>query len=128
MGDLTDYFSRSEFACRGDNCCDHSAPVNMDLIYKLEMLRDQIGPMTVNSGFRCRKHNADVGGTGKSQHTLGNAADIALDGRDIMDLKQRAVELGFRGIGMYSTFIHLDVRTNNFGWPNIWDNRGDDDE
>ena len=120
---ITDNFYRHEFACKGQGCCGHSAPINMDLVYKLEMLREQIGPMTINSGFRCRKHNAAVGGSVNSQHTIGNAADIDLGTRDIWDVKQKAIELGFRGIGLYDTFIHLDVRNNHIALPLIWDKR-----
>lgn len=34
------------------------------------------GPITVNSGYRCDKLNAAVGGVPTSQHRLGEAADI----------------------------------------------------
>lgn len=34
------------------------------------------GPVSVNSGYRCPKHNAEVGGVGGSQHLKGEAADI----------------------------------------------------
>ena len=32
--------------------------------------------MTVNSGFRCAKHNREVGGVPASQHLRGEAADV----------------------------------------------------
>lgn len=34
------------------------------------------GPVSVSSGYRCPKHNAEVGGVGGSQHLKGEAADI----------------------------------------------------
>lgn len=34
------------------------------------------GPVSVNSGYRCPKHNAEVGGVSGSQHLKGEAADI----------------------------------------------------
>lgn len=43
----------------------------------LDPARELLGePIHVNSGFRCPLHNAAVGGVAKSQHTLGEAADI----------------------------------------------------
>jgi len=59
MGDLTRNFSRSEFACP---CCGR-ADVDMRLVEALQELRDLAGvPVRVNSGFRCAKHNREVGG------------------------------------------------------------------
>lgn len=43
----------------------------------LQPLRDAWGlPLHVNSGYRCPKLNAAVGGAATSQHTKGEAADI----------------------------------------------------
>ena len=46
----------------------------------LQPLRDACGhPLKVNSGYRCKKLNELVGGSCNSQHTKGQAADIASD-------------------------------------------------
>ena len=43
----------------------------------LQPLRDAWGkPLAVNSGFRCRELNEEVGGMPTSQHRKGEAADI----------------------------------------------------
>lgn len=43
----------------------------------LDPLREMYGkPITVNSGYRCPKLNAAVGGAKTSQHMRGEAADI----------------------------------------------------
>ena len=45
----------------------------------LDPLRERVGqPITVNSGYRCKKLNAAVGGEPNSQHLYGLAADICL--------------------------------------------------
>lgn len=45
----------------------------------LEPLRVEYGkPITLNSGYRCTKLNAAVGGVTNSQHMFGQAADIHL--------------------------------------------------
>ena len=42
----------------------------------LEPARKVVGPIIINSGFRCSRVNALVGGVKNSQHLLGQAADI----------------------------------------------------
>jgi uncharacterized protein YcbK (DUF882 family) len=115
MGDLSKNFDRSEFACRGDNCCGHSAPIDPDLIAALQLLRDRIArPLTITSGFRCNRHNAAVGGADNSLHTLGMAADVIPP--ENMSPEQMAViaeeidRFKNGGIGIYPKWVHLDVR------------------
>lgn len=119
MEDLTKNFNRSEFACKGKNCCGGAAPVSLKLVQGLQALRDAIGrPLTVNSGFRCLKHNGAVGGAKSSRHCLGTAADVALPkGFDAMRLAALAQGLElFDGIGLYDTFVHFDVRGVKARW------------
>ena len=115
MGDLSKNFSRSEFACKGTNCCGHSAPVQPELISALQGLRDQLNlPLSITSGFRCIRHNESVGGADRSFHTLGMAADVACpDGMTAEDLAQAAEAISaFQqgGIRIYPSWVHLDVR------------------
>ena len=43
-----------------------------------QKIRDELGvPVRVNSGCRCRSHNAKVGGVPNSQHIQGYAADLS---------------------------------------------------
>ena len=56
----------------------------------LEPARKVVGPIIINSGFRCSRVNALVGGVSNSQHLLGQAADIRpKDARQF----QRLIEL-----------------------------------
>jgi uncharacterized protein YcbK (DUF882 family) len=117
MGDLCRNFNRSEFGCKGKECCGHSAPVHPDLIEALQTLRNRIGrPLSITSGFRCRRHNATIGGEELSFHTLGMAADVACpDGISPGQLAALAEGIDlFRdgGIGVYPSWVHLDVRKN----------------
>ena len=121
MGDMTKNFSRSEFACKGGaSCCGGAAPISDSLVAALQMLRDTVGqPLTVNSGFRCPKHNARVGGAKSSQHLLGKAADIAVPpgwtAQRLADVAEDTIEAFQRGgIIMYDTFVHFDVRGWNY--------------
>jgi uncharacterized protein YcbK (DUF882 family) len=42
----------------------------------LQPLRDAVGVISINSGYRCKKLNDAVGGSDTSQHMLGQAADF----------------------------------------------------
>lgn len=60
-----------------------SATVCVRLTQLIEQLLDPIraawgGPITINSGYRCPKLNAAVGGVSTSQHLRGEAADISV--------------------------------------------------
>ena len=115
MGDLSKNFSRSEFACRGENCCGGNAPVHPALVAGLQELRDKLGgPLTISSGFRCKRYNAAIGGAKESQHTLGMAADMLVpEGWTPETLAELAESIDvFRegGIGIYPTWVHVDVR------------------
>ncbi|MCT4593599.1 MAG: D-Ala-D-Ala carboxypeptidase family metallohydrolase [Anaeromicrobium sp.] len=119
---LSKNFSISEFVCKEGKkevLCDYK------LIEKLQKLRDKINkPITINSGYRSKTYNKKVGGSPKSQHLLGKAADIVTKGIDKEKIKEIAIELGFTGIGLYDIFVHLDVRNNPHprGYS-FWDNR-----
>jgi zinc D-Ala-D-Ala carboxypeptidase len=113
MGDLTKSFSRHEFAC---HCGCGGTDVEGELVEHLQELRDLIGqPVIVVSGFRCQAHNTAVGGATRSQHLLGRAADVRVRAMSPIEIKRLAETIdAFRdgGIGLYSAFVHLDVRPN----------------
>ena len=83
-----------------------------------ERIRLEVGaPIRVNSAYRTREYNARVGGSRNSQHVEGRALDLAVPGD--LDLSQfRAIVLPFarwggsrlRGLGVYPSFIHIDIR------------------
>ena len=77
----------------------------------LQDLRDLWGkPMVINSGHRCKSHNAKVGGTEGSQH-LKIAFDCVCPKPEQDDFINMAIEAGFNGIGRYPTrgFVHIDM-------------------
>ena len=114
MGNLTAHFSRYEFECP---CCG-VASVGQTLVNALEQLRLRLDrPIRITSGYRCRNHNGKVGGGHNSQHLLGIAADIVVDGYTPNQILVHAGAIAaFRkgGIGVYPSmgFTHLDVRPN----------------
>jgi len=111
------YFTAYEFACRHCGEC----VIDTELIKVLDCIREGIGnPVIVNSGYRCEKHNKEVGGSPNSQHKLGTAADISCSAVSVKTLYKVAEKcLGDRGgLGYYpvSNFVHVDVRKGYSRW------------
>ncbi|WP_459594920.1 D-Ala-D-Ala carboxypeptidase family metallohydrolase, partial [Enterobacter hormaechei] len=52
---LNQYFKRSEFACR---CGCGTSTVDAELLQVITDVREKFGPVVINSGHRCVKHNA----------------------------------------------------------------------
>jgi uncharacterized protein YcbK (DUF882 family) len=114
---LSEHFTRGEMQCP---CCE-VCKINPKLLRALEDLRVLAGnrPITVNSAYRCEKHNAEVGGAQNSQHLYGNAADIVIKGLPPVEVAKLAREIGrFKGggIGLYRTFVHVDVGPGPRRW------------
>lgn len=110
------YFLDKEFVCK---CGCGTGGINPALLPILDDVREKFGVTTVNSGVRCAKHNKAVGGAPKSQHVLKNAADIKVRG-----VKPEVVHAYLikkypdsLGIGLYNSFVHVDVRP----WKARWD-------
>jgi len=84
-----------------------------DLAAAFEAVRDAVGlPLVVLSGYRTSAHNRAIGGARASQHVEGRALDL-LPPRGWTVTQLAAVVAGVpavRGIGVYPTFVHLDVR------------------
>ena len=78
---LSNHFSLAEFLNLGkypENVPTMQAVANMTYgcLMLLEPARREVGPILINSGFRCEAVNRKVGGVPNSQHRLGQAADI----------------------------------------------------
>jgi hypothetical protein len=90
---------------------------------ELQELEHDLGfALNVNSGKRDAEHNLDVGGVRDSAHTEEpcKAADIAVsNGYQRYAIVYRAIECGFKRIGVAKTFIHLD-RSSTLPSPVIW--------
>lgn len=117
MDKLSLNFSRSEFACR---CGCGFDTVDIELLRILQKVRNHfVQSVHITSACRCPDHNEKVGGSRKSQHKLGRAADIIvahIEPDDVADFLDGTMSHG--GIGRYSTFTHVDTRTNDYvvGW------------
>lgn len=81
-----------------------------DFVRKLDCLREAVKtPLFIHSGYRTPEHNASVGGVDSSAHESGHAADIAaLSSGAKFAILEAALRIGFRRVGIGSTFVHID--------------------
>lgn len=116
MGDVSEYFSRKEFACKCG--CGFDA-VDIELLSVLEDLRWHFSaPITITSGCRCAYYNEQVGGALNSKHVHAKAADIQVSGVDPKSVWGYLVgKYPFKyGIGLYNSWVHIDVRKEKARW------------
>ncbi len=122
-GALTANFSLSEFASKDGRGTPRSVvPKLRELAQNLEVLRAEVGPIAIISGYRSPQHNLAVGGAKSSYHMRGMAADITVGGMSPRQVKA-AIEKLIRsgrmkqgGIGFYSGFVHYDTRGYAARW------------
>lgn len=110
------FFSRAEFKCQcgGKYCNGYPAEPAEETVRMADEIRKRVGvPLTVNSGLRCKQHNAEVGGVSNSLHTTGQAVDLsgAISPEKLYAIAQevQAEKIpGRGGLGLYSWGIHED--------------------
>ena len=118
MGDLTENFSRKEFACQCGCGCDS---VDYATLTILQVTRNAINsPIWVTSAHRCFSHNRSVGSNDQSQHPLARAVDT---GYETDSKKMEAYEFLTThhpevSLGLYDWGIHIDTRTDG---PARWE-------
>lgn len=122
LGELEDgflenpYFSRSEFACK---CGCGGNTVDARLLELLTTFRGYFDkPIIITSGYRCENWNRKQNGSPKSQHLVGKAADFYVKGEDIEVVYSIVNDAmaDWGGVGLYDSWIHLDVRPTKARW------------
>ena len=109
------YFKIEDFACQ-ETGKNH---ISEGFVHRLDELREACGfPFIVTSGYRDTTHSAERHKDKGGWHTKGLAADIRIyHAEDRFKIVQKAIEMGFTGIGIAKTFVHVDVRDTT---PVIW--------
>lgn len=118
-GDLSPNFRKSEFACKCDRC--KTVTVDTELVDILQRIRDHFRkPVNINSGYRCKEHNAEVGGDPNSSHMQGMAADIRVAGIAPREVAKFAESIGVKRIGLYEgdegEFVHIGSGVTKRFW------------
>jgi uncharacterized protein YcbK (DUF882 family) len=109
-------FTPKEISCKGSGLILVD-PYSMDCLQKMRIFIRK--PLIINSAYRSPEHNKAIGGSPKSQHVLGKAFDIRITPDVSRETISRYARLsGFKGIGDYNTFVHVDT-----GPQRYWDLR-----
>jgi zinc D-Ala-D-Ala carboxypeptidase len=110
---LESNLSHSEFRCKCKAASCTRTLYDPVVGMAFQRLRVMVGkPITINSGYRCQKHNEKVGGGHMSFHKVGMAIDLANPMDDIYEFAAMAKEF-FSMVIVYEkkNFIHCDVRS-----------------
>lgn len=109
------YFKIEDFDCEetGENEMDP------EFIRKVDELRSAVGwPLYVTSGYRSPTHSIEAKKSQPGTHAHGIACDIKVSGgAQRRELVKQAFFLGFTGIGVARTFVHVDTRATT---PVLW--------
>ena len=109
------YFKLSDFNCQetGNN------EMSEEFLEKLDDLRHVCGfPFIITSGYRDPTHSIEARKAKAGTHARGIASDIRINnGNEAYDIIKNAQSMGFNGIGVAKSFIHVDIRK---GMPVVW--------
>lgn len=124
MGDMTENFSRWEFACRCECGLDDINPELVDTLQRMRnYIRDIYGidkKMSIRSGCRCPQHNKKAGGKKHSAHLTFEAGDIkCYDSHTRFLYVEAALHCGVERIGIGKTFVHVDI-SESLPQTRIW--------
>lgn len=113
---LSANFKVSEFVCKDGS---DTVFINPGLVTVLQKIRDHFGkPVIITSAYRNDTYNKKVGGADYSQHKYGAAADIFIIGVSPATIAAyvETIMPNTGGIGIYSSFVHVDVRVARARW------------
>ena len=115
---LSGDFKSREFDCQCKYADCRQTLIDRELVEKLQAIRDAVGhPIRISSGYRCQKHQDELQASGletakTSQHLLGRAADILVEGKSGEELEKFARAAGFKAVGVARHWIHVDLRSD----------------
>lgn len=115
MNHTSKNFKQHELACK---CGCGVNRIKKEALDKLQAIRDELGPLTLTSAYRCANHPVEARKARPGQHNHGHAFDIsAPDGSMKFKIIEVALKHGATGIGIHKNFIHVDWREST---PVAW--------
>lgn len=97
-------FYLKDFECP---CCQR-VMLHPTLLEKLEQLKTT-NNIKITSGYRCEKHNKEVGGVKTSKHLKGLACDITCQNLEEIYEKAKKLNFSYIKIDKLKKYIHLEV-------------------
>jgi uncharacterized protein YcbK (DUF882 family) len=121
---ITENFDREDFDCADGSEMPTDVQLNIaELAIQLEIIRCHFNaPVHINSAYRSLEYNRSIGSKDTSQHVLGRAADIVVEGYtpdEVYDAIEFLISTGLvkeGGLGRYNTFTHYDTRGTRARW------------
>ena len=120
---LTNNFNLNEFNKHNFPLTETILRNIQELAKNLQVLRDEVKkPIKITSGYRDSSFNKKIGGATQSRHITGQAADIKIEGytpKQVASIIEKLIAAGKMkqgGLGIYSTWIHYDVRGTKARW------------
>jgi uncharacterized protein YcbK (DUF882 family) len=120
---LTNNFNLNEFNKHNFPLTETILRNIQELAKNLQVLRDEVKkPIKITSGFRDPSFNKKIGGASQSRHITGQAADLKIEGytpKQVAAIIEKLIAAGKMkqgGLGIYSTWIHYDVRGTAARW------------
>jgi uncharacterized protein YcbK (DUF882 family) len=120
---LTNNFNLNEFNKHNFPLTETILRNIQELAKNLQVLRDEVKkPIKITSGYRDSSFNKKIGGATQSRHITGEAADLKIEGytpKQVAAIIEKLIASGKMkqgGLGIYSTWIHYDVRGTKARW------------
>ncbi len=114
-----EFFTLSEFT---DSEPPYEVKMNQAFLLKLDELRRLCGfPIYIKSGYRSPNNSDEKYKRTPGTHSKGIAVDIIVSpGHKQLVILKYALQIGFTGIGLYPSHIHLDTRkTKQVIWVRV---------
>jgi hypothetical protein len=88
------------------------AVVQPGAIGRLQAVRNQVGALVVNSGYRSPGYNSGVGGATWSRHMYGDGFDLDPSSASLTALQSACQANGAGYTQVYATHVHCDWRSD----------------
>ena len=103
---ISENFYWDEFEC---NCGWGMDSINLELVDKIQKVRDEYGPIRISSGGRCKAWNEKEGGKPDAAHLTGLALDVVCNNSSDRYRLLTKLTWDFRRVGVHKSFIHVDI-------------------